>query len=224
MRFLLLLLLLPACGSSNECTVDVSYDPLIDPQNFAADVTNPLFPLEPGTTWIYENGDEHIEVTVTPDRRNVLGISAVVVHDVATVNGATIEDTFDYYGQDLDGNVWYLGEDTMAFEDGSVSTEGSWEAGVDNAKPGIQIPAQPVINVPYRQEYLACEAEDMGEVIALAESVTVGSTTHTNCLHTRDTTPLEPDVQEDKFYCPGVGLVLTLEGEAREELVSMSLP
>jgi len=219
----LLAFLVTACGGGDECTVDTAYNPTIDPANFAPDITNPLFPLPTGAQWSYVNGDETVEVTVTAERRTILGISATVVHDVASVNGSVTEDTFDYYGQDLDGTVWYLGEDTAELENGTVvSREGSWESGIDDAKPGTLIPAQPVVGVPYRQEYLPCEAEDFGEVIALSESVTVGATTYDNCLHTRDTTPLEPDVQEDKFYCPGVGLVLTLEGDAREELVSMT--
>jgi hypothetical protein len=224
-RILLLALVLPACGGDDECTVDTTYDPVIEPANFAPDVTNPLFPLPAGASWVYMGGDERVEVTVTADRRTILGISAVAVHDVATINGDIIEDTIDFYAQDLDGNVWYLGEDTAELENGVItSTEGSWIAGVDGAKPGILIPATPAVGVPYRQEYLPCEAEDMGEVLATSESVTVGGITHDNCLHTRDTTPLEPDVQEDKFYCPGVGLVLTvdLETDQGEELISMT--
>ena len=217
-----------ACGGGDEeCTVDTSYDPPINPANFAPDVTNPLFPLAPGSSWIYVGGEEHIEVTVTADRRDILGVSAIAVHDQATIDGAVTEDTIDYYGQDLDGNVWYLGEDTAELENGQVvSTEGSWIAGIDGAKPGILIPAAPEVGVPYRQEYLPCEAEDMGEVIATSESVTVGGTTRDNCLHTRDTTPLEPDVKEDKFYCPGIGLVLTIDVDTndREELIEMSEP
>jgi hypothetical protein len=40
---------------------------------------------------------------------------------------------------------------------------------------------------------------------------------------TRETTPLEPDVEENKYYCDGVGLVLevdTVSGE-RVELVDV---
>ncbi|MEO8702198.1 MAG: hypothetical protein ABI867_19295 [Kofleriaceae bacterium] len=219
-----------ACGGGgDECTVDTSYDPAIAAASFATDVTNPLFPLVPGTVWIYEGGGERVEVTVTNERKTLLGISAIVVHDVGSLidGGDVIEDTFDYYAQDLDGNVWYMGEDTKELENGQiVSTEGSWEAGVDGAKPGILIPATPIIGQPYRQEYLACEAEDFGKVAALDQSVTDQTGTHDGCLQTLDTTPLEPDVQEHKFYCPGVGLALTIDlnTNTREELISQSAP
>lgn len=218
---------LAACGGEEDsCTSDPTYDPAIDPTGFAAEVTNPLFPLPVGARWVYEGGGETIEVTVTSERRTILGISATVVHDVASIDGEIIEDTLDFYAQDDDGNVWYLGEETAELENGViVSTEGSWQAGVDNAKPGILIPAVPVIGVPYRQEYLACEAEDFGEVVALDQTITVAGTTHTGCLQTEDTTPLEPDVQEHKFYCPDVGLVLIVDlvTDVREELVEMSV-
>jgi hypothetical protein len=209
------------CGG-DDCKLDPSYDPAIDPARFVGAVTNPLFPLVPGTKLVYEGGGEHIEVTVTSERRAILGVSTVVVRDTATVNGAVTEDTYDWYAQDRDGNVWYMGEDTKEYENGKVvSTEGSWEGGVDGAKPGILIPAVPVVGQPYRQEYAACEAEDMGEVLAVDQTVTVPAGTYSGCLQTKDTTPLEPDVQENKYYCPGVGLVLSVDvgSSGREELV-----
>lgn len=223
--FLMTSILLAACGSADECTPDPTYDPAIDPTRFVEEVTNPLFPLPPGGRWVYEGGGETIEVIVTGEQRTILGISATVVHDTASIDGEVVEDTLDFYAQDVEGNVWYLGEETAELENGSVvSTEGSWVAGIDDAKPGILIPAAPVIGAPYRQEYLACEAEDFGEVVALDQSIVVDGTTYTNCLQTKDTTPLEPDLQEHKFYCPDVGLVLTVDlvTNTREELVEQA--
>ena len=227
-------LLAIACGDSSSSSnpapfdPDQTYDPDVSPDGLSLEITNDLSPAPVGAMWVFESvtadGTEHIEVTVTSESKDIAsGATARVVRDTAWFEGEMIEDTRDWFGQDADGNVWYLGEDTAELENGEVvSTEGSWIGGEDDAKPGILIPASPAVGVPYRQEYRPCEAEDMGEVIATSESVTVGGVTHDNCLHTRDTTPLEPDVQEDKFYCPGVGLVLTLEGDAREELVSMT--
>jgi len=224
---LVLSLALCSCsgGGADECTVDPTYNPTIDPASFVDGVTNPLFPLTPGTQFVYESANEHIQVDVTTVRRTILGISCVEVHDVASVNGSITEDTLDWYAQDRDGNVWYMGEDTKELDHGTVtSTEGSWEAGVDSAKPGIIIPAAPTPNAPYRQEYKACEAEDFGTVLSTTETVTGPTGTFTNCLHTIDTTPLEPDVKEDKFYCPTVGLVLTIDQSTgvHEDLISRS--
>ena len=137
-----------------------------------------------------------------------MGIDAVVVRDTVTVDGAVVEDTFDWYAQDRAGNVWYLGEDVSNYEDGEVvDHDGSWEAGVDGALPGVVMPAEPSVGDAYRQEYLAGEAEDMGEVIALDGEVEVPAGAFAEVVTTRDWTPLEPDVVEEKDYAPGVGLV-----------------
>ena len=108
------------------------------------------------------------------ETREVMGIEVRVVHDVVTEDGEVIEDTFDWYAQDADGNVWYFGEETKEFEDGKVSTTaGSWEAGVDGAQPGILVPAEPEVGMTYRQEYYAGEAEDAAAVLSLDEKVEV---------------------------------------------------
>lgn len=208
------------------CAVDTTYHPDLDPAEFDGPVDNPLFPLVPGTVLTYRAGDEEVVFTVTAATRTILGITATEVHDVASVDGEVIEDTLDWYAQDADGNVWYLGEDTKELEDGVVvSTAGSWEAGVGGAQPGIIIPATPTVGAPpYRQEYLCGEAEDMGEVLALDATATVPAGAYTGCLQTRDFTPLEPAVNEHKYYCPGVGVVLVIDvagGGAREELVTV---
>ena len=122
--------------------------------------------MKPGNRWVYnetdaEGNEMQVEVTVTNDKKNILGISATVVHDVVTQDGSVKEDTLDWYAQDVDGNIWYLGEDTKEYENGVVvSTEGSWEAGVDGAQAGIVLPANPEVGMTYRQEYYAGEAED----------------------------------------------------------------
>jgi hypothetical protein len=206
-----------------------TYDPHIDPADFVDGVDNPLFPLTPGTTYLYEadtpDGLETIEVSVTDQTREILGITCMVVRDTVTVDGELVEDTFDWYAQDGDGNVWYMGEDSKEYESGVVvSTAGSWEAGVDGAKPGIIMQADPQVGQVYRQEFYEGEAEDMGEVIALDVAVTLGDGTTYTCLQTRDFTPLEPDVNEYKYYAPGVGVVLeeVVDGDERVELVSVT--
>ena len=209
----------------NSALSGCAYNPVIDPADFVAGVTNPYFPLEPGTTFHYASQSEDIDVTVTHDTKTILGVVCTVVHDVVREDGEITEDTFDWYAQDRDGNVWYFGEDTKAFDNGHVSTEGSWEAGVDGAKPGIAVEGQPQVGDAYRQEYYAGVAEDRGEVLSLTESVQVAYGSFDNCLKTKDFTDLEPDVVEHKVFCPGIGQVLTLTvqgGNDREELLSIS--
>jgi len=181
---------------------------------------------DPGyrSTRAAEGNEMQVGVTVTSDKRSILGISATVVHDVVTQNGSVKEDTLDWYSQDVDGNIWYLGEDTKEYENGVVvSTEGSWEAGVDGAQPGILLPADPEVGMTYRQEYYAGQAEDRGKVLSLDGHVEVPYGAFNGCLQTEDSTSLNPDVLEHKYYCRDVGPVLTIDvasGVGREELVT----
>ncbi len=203
----------------------------LDPADFTADVTNPWFPLEPGTRWTYRETTEdgevvRVVVTATSVTRRIAdGITARVVRDTVTLDGKIIEDTMDWYAQDSVGTAWYLGEDTAEFEDGEVTTrEGSFEAGVDGAQAGVIMPAAPQVGMVFRQEYYAGEAEDNGEILALGEVASVPAGRYDDLVKTADTTPLEPDVLEHKYYAEGVGLVLTVDREAggREELLSVT--
>ena len=210
---------------------EAPYNPEIDPANFVADIDNPLLPYIPGTIWSYEaeteDGLETIVVAVTGATREILGVTCTVVHDMVYLDGELIEDTFDWYAQDVTGRVWYFGELSYELEDGViVNLEGSWEAGVDGASPGIVMPGAPMVGLVYRQEFLLGEAEDMGEVVSHNETVSVPYGDFTGALMTYDFAPVEPDVLEAKFYVPGVGLVLEVDQETgeRAELVDVVTP
>ena len=202
------------------------YDPVIDPSNFVARIDNPYFPLTPGTTFIYEGqtaeGFEHDEFAVTDNTRVILGVTCVEVHDTVTTDGELTEDTLDWFAQDRDGNVWYFGENTHELEDGLITTiDGTFMAGVNGDKPGIVMKAHPAIGDFCRQEFSLANAEDFAETLSLTESVTVPAGTFHNCLKSQETTPLETDLLEYKFYAPGVGNVLTVDATTgdRVELV-----
>jgi len=195
-----------------------SYNPIISPDDFVTQVNNRFFPLLPGTTFIYEgvseDGPERNEMSVTNQTKTIMGVTCTVVWDRVWLNGSLIEETYDWYAQDKNGSVWYFGEDSREIEDGVVvSTEGSWEAGVDGAKPGIVMMGEPVVGEVYRQEYYKGEAEDMAEVIALNASISVPHGTYADCLQTKDWTPLEPGNAEYKYYASGVGLVREVVAE-----------
>jgi hypothetical protein len=186
------------------------YLPKIEPSNFLSVVNHPYYPLVPGTikTFIEKDGDETRErtVTVTHDTRIVMGVKCVVVHDVITGDGDVQEDTYDWFAQDKQGTVWYFGEATKEFKGRRrVSTEGSWEAGV-NGQPGIIMPTRPLPGPPYRQEFSPDNAEDMGQIIALNESVTVPYGSFTGCLRTKEWSLLESGT-EKKWYAEGIGLI-----------------
>jgi hypothetical protein len=149
-----------------------------------------------------------------------------VVHDAVTEDGEFVEVTDDWYAQDSEGNIWYLGEDTVEYENGKpVSHEGSFEAGKDGAEAGVVVPADPEPGQEYRQEYYEGEAEDRGAVLAVDVQAAVPAGQFADAVLTADTNPLEPRVFELKFYAEGVGPVLaigTSGSSDREELLSFT--
>jgi hypothetical protein len=217
-----------ACGGESEGQTELpqgSERVELDAAEFTTEIDNPYWPMAPGSRWVYrEDGELKVVVTVTDRKKVVAGIDALVVHDVVTENGEVIEDTFDWYAQDAEGNVWYLGEETKEFEDGKVvSTSGSWEAGVDGAQAGIVVPADPQPGMKYRQEYYKGEAEDRAEVLSVDAKATVPFGSFSDVLQTKDTTPLEPDLVEHKYYAREIGPVLAVavsNSGGREELIS----
>jgi hypothetical protein len=207
------------------------YDPVIKSANFptSTTITNPYFPLKPGTTFVYEGntagGLERDVFQVTRRTHTFLGVKCVEVHDVVSLDGVVTEDTLDWFAQDKTGNVWYFGEESKQVEDGIViGIEGSWQAGVDGAKPGIVMKANPQVGDNYRQEYLISDAEDNAEVIALGQTISVNGKTYHNALVTHEFSGLEPSANERKFYVPTVGFVLVIDDETgdRSELKSIT--
>ena len=161
-----------AAGPAVSCpiTLPKGSDPVtLDPADFGGPIDNEYWPMAPGTTWVYKEGaNQKVRVTVKQRTRMIEGIEATVVHDVVSEARQLVEDTLDWYAQDVCGNVWYLGEKTAEYENGQiVSTAGSWEAGVDGAYAGIAMPADPTVGTTYRQEYYAGEAEDAASVLSI---------------------------------------------------------
>jgi hypothetical protein len=206
----------------------------LDPRDFTTRIDNPYWPMRPGDRWVYRETDsegarQRVVVTVTDKTKEIAnGIEARVVHDEVSEDGELVEVTDDWYAQDSDGNVWYLGEATTEYENGKPrTTAGSFEAGVDGAQAGIIMPAEPKPGLSYRQEYYEGEAEDRGEIVSVDEQAEVPAGHFTGVLMTKDLNPLEPKVLEFKFFARGVGPVLAISasgGSDREELVSFSGP
>jgi len=200
-----------------------------DPSGFVSGIDNPYLAFVPGRVFRYRSetaeGVETNVVEVTNQTKRILGIAATVVHDQGYLDGALVEDTFDWYAQDTQGNVWYLGEDSKQIQNGVVvGTEGSWEAGVNGASAGLIMLAHPTVGTQYQQEFAAGVAEDMAKVLSLSATAEVVFGAFTGCLKTEEWTPLEPGSREAKFYAPGVGLVLELQpkgGGVRNELTSI---
>ncbi|HEX2739675.1 MAG TPA: hypothetical protein VHM69_04455 [Rubrobacter sp.] len=220
-------------GSSSARDLPQGAEPVdLDPKDFTTRIDNPYWPMDPGTRWTYRETDEEgaelkVVVTVSNQTKKIANdVTARVVRDTVTEDGELIEDTFDWYAQDREGNIWYLGENTAEFENGKLVTkEGSFEAGVDGAQPGIIMPADPRDGMQYRQEYYKGEAEDNGEVLSTDEMAQVPFGQYDNALLTKDTITIEPNVLEYKLYARDVGPVLTLGVSggpgSREELINL---
>ena len=202
--------------------------PQIDPGNFVSVIDNPYFPLEPGTTFTYRGESEGTPtrdvMTVTEDTKVILGVTTTVVHHLSYEDGVLIEDTFDWFAQDVEGNVWYFGEDTKELDENGnvISTEGSWEAGVNGAEPGIIMLADPKKGDKYQQEFATDVAEDMAQVIGFEDSFCVRYGCFENVLVTKEWSPLEKGVVEYKYYAQGVGFIfgtMVKGGDEQTELV-----
>jgi hypothetical protein len=198
--------LMVGCTTSSSQEQHNAYSPQINPTEFTTKIDNEYFPMHPGTTFIYQGKGERDEMIVTHETKKIMGVECVVVDDRAWEGGKLIEKTYDWYAQDKEGTVWYFGEDTKEYEEGKVtSTKGSWEAGVDGAKPGIIMPAHPKVGQSYHQEYYPGEAMDLARVLSSNASITVPYGSFDEVLETKEWTPLEPGFYEKKYYVGGVG-------------------
>ncbi|MBI2962602.1 MAG: hypothetical protein HYY35_02515 [Deltaproteobacteria bacterium] len=217
-------------------------------------IDNPYWPLAAGTAFVYRTAAEEDcevnDVEVTSSTRSIAGVMTREIHDRVWEDGdcdgdrdALLENTLDWYAQDDDGNVWYFGELTgeattgcVPVDPGDCDSAGSWEAGADvagigsNAEAGIIMLADPTPGDFYQQEFYAGEAEDEGKVLRLDARVSLVSDNEidpdqfTDCLETKETSPLEPGAVEHKYYCREVGLVLIESlhgGTERTELVGI---
>lgn len=212
-----------------------NYNPRINPDDFTTKIDNPYFDLPVGKKLVYEaetpDGLERIEILVPGWTREVMGVETLVFWDRVYLDGELIEDTMDYLApHKKTGDVWYFGEHVDDYEDGKLKDHaGARIAGIDGAKPGIWMKANPQVGDSYRQEYYKGEAEDMAEVLATNETVTTPYGTFKNCVKTLEWTPLEPDLKAHKYYSPEVsGTVLEVElvggereVEERVELVEL---
>jgi hypothetical protein len=202
------------------------------PTSLQATVTNPFFPLPLGRTQVFNtqtaDGLEVDSVTVLAAPGGIHGFPVTRVHDRVYVAGSMTEDTFDWFAQDPEGNVWYLGEDTQQYDHGVVvGTEGTWQWGVHGALPGIIMWGDTTgrINKLYRQEFDPGNAQDVGKLVALNQSLMLPFDTAavTGCLKTEEWSTLEKGPHDNKFYCPHVGTVLEIGGSGDStKLVSVS--
>ena len=205
-------LVVGACGSGDRPSTGAAGTTARNPSaKWAATVDNRWFPLPRGATWVYR-GEKDAErardvVHVTDAIKVIQGVRCTVVSDRLWESGHLAERTLDYYAQDIEGTVWYFGEDTAELDaTGRVtSREGTWQAGRDGAKAGIFMPADPRLGESFRQEYLKGHAEDHFQIVSLNVSVKTPAVSSPEAMLTKEWTPLEPAVLDHKLYVRGIG-------------------
>lgn len=204
----------------------------IDPADFSPTITNKYFPLSLVGPKVFEGTDTdpdtgevvqtRLESRTLPETTVVAGVTVTVLEEKAYDGGELVEVALDYFAQHADGAVYYFGEAVDNYEDGAFKDHaGQWRAGEDGASPGIYVAASPVVGTTYEQELAPGIAEDKSEVLAVGETVTAPAGTYSDCVKTRDYTPLEPGIEETKWHCAGVGLVREEGDGSVNELVSV---
>lgn len=185
-----------------------------DPADFAHPKANLYYPLDPGhVTHLRgtEDGHHYREVVrVTHRKKLIEGVRTTVVRDVVRrADGTLAEKTHDWYAADNDGTVWYFGEQTATYRrDGSVeSRDGSWRAGVDGARAGKIMPADPHPTQAYRQEFRRGDAGDQAWIVQRNATRKVPAGTYHQVVRSLEWSRLEPAVVSVKFYAPGVGII-----------------
>jgi hypothetical protein len=216
-------LLVPWAAAGASARPD--YEPVLNPADFVHAITNPYLPFPVGRTLTYrgiKDGVTQIDVVrVTSGTRVLEGITAITVSDVATHNGKLLEKTTDWYAQDKQGNVWYLGEATAAYSHGHADHSGSWKAGVNDAEPGVVMQASPQVPSSYRQECLPGVAEDMAWTVVAGGTFQLPFKTAHNVLTSLEFTRIEPAVIDKKVYAPGLGIVFEEAAAGPKEVATL---
>jgi hypothetical protein len=181
----------------------------VDKANLASTGRNPYFILEPGHYLIFENGDEKLTVTVKKETKTVDGVECRVVEEKEEKGGKPVEISQNYYALDrTTGDVYYFGEHVDNYKDGKVvNHKGSWLSGVKGAKFGLMMPGKVKVGMKYQQEQAPGAGMDRAEIVSMTETVETPVGTFKNCVKIVETTPLEPDTQDHKYYAAGIGLV-----------------
>ena len=225
-------------GCDNDCLFTADFQ--IDRCQFKTRGSNPYFNLKPGYRLLLKTPDdadepEASEETVLKDIKwiNLDGrqIKTRVVEERAfewddeEQVWITVEISRNYFAICKQTNaVYYFGEWSRDCEDGfdeddvceGIETNhGSWEAGVNGARPGLMMPGTPLLGSRYFQEIAPPDAVDRGEIVAMELDVDVYAGSWSGCIKVLDTNPAEAACGDEdvKFYCPGVGLVQDQELE-----------
>jgi hypothetical protein len=192
---------------------------------------NAYFRLDGGRQLIFEGEDEgellELWITVLDETRWIdfetaggatLWVKTRVVEEREWVDDELVEISRNFFARCREtSDVYYFGEDVDIYEDGEiVSHEGAWLAGVDEAQPGLIMPGTFLLGSRYDQETAPDVAMDRAEHVAMGLEIEVPAGIFDDCVEVLETTPLDPDEESTKVYCPGIGLVIDDEAELVE--------
>jgi hypothetical protein len=185
-----------------------------DECNFASTGKNTYFILEPGYELVLEGveGEDTARVIITVlDETKVVGdVETRVVEEKEIVNGQVVEISRNFYAICTRTNsVFYFGEEVDIYEGGKVvSHGGKWRADSEGSSPGLVMPGTILLGARYYQEMAPGTAMDRAEMLGNTEIVETPAGSFDDCLKVEETTPLEPDDRDYKYYAPGIGLIM----------------
>jgi uncharacterized protein YbaA (DUF1428 family) len=192
----------------------------LDPVNFSnpTNITNAWMPMQPGTRWVHEGtavDDEgnsftrRIEFTVTDLTKEIAGVETVVAWIVDYNDGEIVEKEVAFYAQDNDGTVWYFGEYPEEYEDGEFVKAAPWIHGIEDARAGIKMVADPQLGMPsyYQGWGPAVDWSDYGHVDQVGQETCVAVDCYSDVLVIAESSLGEVDAYQLKYYARGVGEV-----------------
>ena len=211
-------------GDDDDAGVNNPDIAVCDPANgpFSTDITNPYFPVIVGSKSVLEGPEEgatiRIEVTPLGETQVIAGVTARVREEREYSDGVLFEVSRNFFVQATDGTVCYYGEDVDEYDPtGKVlGHSGSWRAGENGNKPGIQMAAHPAVGMSYDQEVAIGVAQDHGDVTSMGDSITVPFGTYTDTLTIEETSVVEPGTMSLKQYAKDVGVI----GDETYKLIS----
>jgi hypothetical protein len=216
---LLMMIFISACGgkTSPEATAEFKD---FNPNNFdqSTKIDNKWMPMQPGTQWAYEGtavDDEgnsfarRIEFTITDLTKEIAGVRTVVAWIVDYNNDEIIEKEIAFYAQDNDGNVWYLGEHPEEIADGKFVDAPTWIAGIEDARAGVKMMAEPKVGIPnYFQGWgPAVEWSDYGRIDKMGQETCVPIDCYQDVMVIAEASLKEVGAAQFKYYVPEVGEV-----------------
>lgn len=207
----------PAPGSTTQDAAPERVFEDFDPGNFGdpTNIDNPWLPMQPGTHWVFEgitveDGEEiahRIEFTATDLTKEIDGVRTVVAWVLDFSDDQLVEKELAFYAQDDDGNVWYLGEHPEEYEEGEFVQAPTWLSGLEEAKAGIKMWADPQAGTPaYFQGWgPAVEWTDYGQIDQTGQEMCVPVDCYEDVLAIAESSLDETNAFQLKYYASGVG-------------------